>query len=128
MIKLATELTAQAYSRETQYTTECLLVNKYRSILFLFQQVLSFKVGSGPGLAFMAFSDAILQLDVSPFWSILFFFMFILLGIDSEFGVLEATIGPLMEMGVFPKSWRREVCTGELLLYVCKTRPGGKVK
>lgn len=45
----------------------------------------------------MTFSDAILLMDVSPLWAILFFFMLILLGIDSEFGTLEAAIGPIME-------------------------------
>ncbi|XP_028405512.1 sodium-dependent neutral amino acid transporter B(0)AT2-like [Dendronephthya gigantea] len=69
------------------------------------------KVGSGPGLAFMAFSDALLQLDLSPFWAVLFFFMLILLGIDSEFGTLEAAITPMMEIGILPKKWRKEVNT-----------------
>ncbi|CAB4016646.1 sodium-dependent neutral amino acid transporter B(0)AT1-like isoform X2 [Paramuricea clavata] len=69
------------------------------------------EVGSGPGLAFMAFSDALLNLDVSPLWAILFFIMLILLGIDSEFGTLEAVIGPLMELGTFPKKMRKEVVT-----------------
>ena len=76
----------------------------------------SSKVGSGPGLAFMAFSDALLQLDVSPLWAILFFIMLILLGIDSEFGTLEAVIGPLMELGAFPKKIRKELATGKLIL------------
>ena len=61
----------------------------------------------------MAFSDALLQLDVSPLWAILFFIMLILLGIDSEFGTLEAVIGPLMELGAFPKKMRKEVVTGK---------------
>jgi solute carrier family 6 amino acid/orphan transporter-like 15/16/17/18/20 len=63
----------------------------------------------------MAFSDAILQLDISPLWAILFFIMLILLGIDSEFGTLEAVIGPLMELGAFPKKMRKEVVTGKFL-------------
>ena len=66
------------------------------------------QVGSGPGLAFMTFSDALLLMDVSPLWAILFFFMLILLGIDSEFGTLEAAIGPLVEMKLFPKI-RKEI-------------------
>lgn len=61
----------------------------------------------------MAFSDALLQLDISPFWAILFFLMLILLGIDSEFGTLEAVIGPLMEFDFFPKKMRKELFTGE---------------
>lgn len=60
----------------------------------------------------MAFSDALLQLDVSPLWAVLFFLMLILLGIDSEFGTLEAAVGPMMEIGIFPKKWRKEVNTG----------------
>lgn len=47
----------------------------------------------------MTFSDALLLMDVSPLWSILFFMMLILLGIDSEFGTLEAAISPLYELG-----------------------------
>ena len=58
----------------------------------------------------MTFSDAILLMDVSPLWAILFFFMLILLGIDSEFGTLEAAIGPLMELNIFPKM-RKELVT-----------------
>eukprot|EP00794_Sanderia_malayensis_P007381 gene7381-8200_t len=58
------------------------------------------EVGSGPGLAFVTFSDAILLMDVSPLWAILFFFMLILLGIDSEFGTLEAAIAPFFDMKI----------------------------
>lgn len=57
------------------------------------------KLGSGPGLAFMTFSNALLLMDGAPFWSIMFFIMLILLGIDSEFGTLEAAISPIYEMG-----------------------------
>eukprot|EP00794_Sanderia_malayensis_P007056 gene7056-7848_t len=57
------------------------------------------KLGSGPGLAFMTFSHALLLMDASPFWAILFFSMLILLGIDSEFGTLEAAISPMYELG-----------------------------
>ena len=37
-------------------------------------------------------------MDVSPLWAILFFFMLILLGIDSEFGTLEAAIAPFYDL------------------------------
>ena len=58
----------------------------------------------------MTFSDAILLMDVSPLWAILFFFMLILLGIDSEFGTLEAAIGPIMDLKIFP-NMRKELVT-----------------
>eukprot|EP00794_Sanderia_malayensis_P007057 gene7057-7849_t len=60
------------------------------------------KVGSGPGLAFITFCEAITLMDVSPLWSVLFFMMLILLGIDSEFGTLEAAITPLYDMKLIP--------------------------
>lgn len=68
------------------------------------------KVGSGPGLAFMTFSDALLLMDVSPLWAILFFLMLILLGIDSEFGTLEAAIGPIIDLKILP-NMRKELVT-----------------
>ncbi|XP_032223156.1 sodium- and chloride-dependent GABA transporter 1 isoform X2 [Nematostella vectensis] len=87
------------------------------------------EVGSGPGLAFITFSDAMLLMDVSPLWAILFFMMLILLGIDSEFGTLEAAIGPIMELNLFPKVRKELVTLGVavilLLLGLCMTSGAG---
>ena len=68
------------------------------------------QVGGGPGLAFITFCDAFLQMPVAPLWSSLFFIMMILLGIDSEFGTLEGVIAPFYDM-----KWtkmRKELFTG----------------
>jgi len=87
----------------------------------------------GPGLVFEVYPQAVATLPGSQFWSVIFFFMLIMLGMDSAMGGLECVITGLMDeyQEFFRKRGiSREVFTGfvvfssYLVAITCVT-PGG---
>lgn len=64
---------------------------------------------SGTGLAFVIFTQAIVEFGPSaPFWSIIFFMMLLSLGMGSEFGTIEGVTASIYDLEPFPfvrKKW-----------------------
>ncbi|XP_064485259.1 sodium- and chloride-dependent glycine transporter 2-like isoform X2 [Ornithodoros turicata] len=54
-------------------------------------------VQSGPGLAFVAYPEALARLPIPQLWSVLFFVMLFILGLDSEFALLENVLTSLSD-------------------------------
>lgn len=72
----------------------------------------------GPGLAFIAYPTAVAQMPLPQLWAAAFFFMMVLLAIDSEFGTIEACVGPLQDYPFFQKI-RKEVLCLILCVLLC---------
>ncbi|XP_065298595.2 sodium-dependent proline transporter-like isoform X1 [Dermacentor albipictus] len=62
---------------------------------------------AGQGLAFVAYPEALSRLVVPQLWSFLFFFMLFLLGLDSEFALLETFLTAFYDE--FPRSRRYKI-------------------
>jgi NSS family neurotransmitter:Na+ symporter len=62
-------------------------------------------INGGPGLAFVAFPYALAQLPAAAWWSLIFFFMLVTLGIDSAFSITESVLAGIVDK----TGWRRDI-------------------
>lgn len=93
-------------------------------------QEVSHVVKSGFDLVFIAYPEALARIPGAPFWSILFFFMLLTLGLDSQFAAIETITTTIQD--IFPKlmkKMRAPVTLGcclvlFLLGLVCVTKSG----
>ncbi|XP_047432682.1 sodium- and chloride-dependent GABA transporter 2-like isoform X2 [Mugil cephalus] len=72
---------------------------------------------SGPGLAFIAYPRAVSMMPLPQLWSVCFFLMIIMLGLDTQFVSLEALMTSVADL--YPQVIRRGHRRELLLLLVC---------
>lgn len=78
----------------------------------------------GPGLVFVVYPQAFVTMPVAPLWAVLFFFMLLCLGLDSQFAMVEVMVTSVLDGYSKPvlKYLRRKeflvlvVCSGAFLL------------
>ena len=69
------------------------------------------------GLAFVAYPEALNLLYLPQLWSVIFFFMLFLLGLDSQFALLETVLTGVYDM--FPKTRSHKVVVCLLVCCAC---------
>jgi solute carrier family 6 amino acid/orphan transporter-like 15/16/17/18/20 len=72
----------------------------------------------GTGLAFIVFTQAMVEFPGSPFWAVIFFLMLLSLGLGSMFGTLEGVITSIYDLRLF--TWlKKPVLTAILCGFSC---------
>uniref|UniRef100_A0A1B6KRM4 Transporter n=1 Tax=Graphocephala atropunctata TaxID=36148 RepID=A0A1B6KRM4_9HEMI len=75
-------------------------------------------INDGPGLVFILYPQAMAHMPFSNFWAVLFFFMLLCLGLNSQFAIVEVVVTSLQD--AFPNWIKRNlVCHEILVLVIC---------
>lgn len=79
----------------------------------------------GTGLAFIVYTEAIKNMEVSQLWSVLYFFMLLMLGMGSMLGNTAAILTPLTDSKVISSYLPKEAISGQ---FTMQRRQGVGVK
>merc|ERR1712127_69256 len=84
---------------------------------------------AGPGLAFIAYPQALALMPIPQLWSILFFLMMICLGLDSQYAMVEVVVTGLPDEFPILRKYKPyilgAVCSSGFLIGLIFTSPGG---
>lgn len=84
---------------------------------------------AGPGLAFIAYPEAILRLPASTVWSLMFFFMLFILGLGTQFAGVEAISCSIMDKWTHLRQYKSYInliiCTVCFILAIPMCFSGG---
>lgn len=74
---------------------------------------------SGPGLAFVAYPNAVAQMPLAPFWSVLFFLMILLIGVGTLFVAVESIATVITDEFPFLRAQlRKKILVGSLCVLI----------
>ncbi|XP_047386560.1 sodium- and chloride-dependent transporter XTRP3 [Sciurus carolinensis] len=73
----------------------------------------------GTGLAFIVYTEAIKNMEVSQLWSVLYFFMLLMLGMGSMLGNTAAILTPLTDSKLISSHLPKEAISGLVCLINC---------
>lgn len=76
------------------------------------------EAAEGTGLAFIVFTQAIVELPFAPFWSIIFFLMLLSLGLGSQIGIMEGMLCTIFDIEFF-KRISKPIITGVVCTFCC---------
>uniref|UniRef100_A0A182J770 Transporter n=1 Tax=Anopheles atroparvus TaxID=41427 RepID=A0A182J770_ANOAO len=75
-------------------------------------------ISGGPGLIFVVYPQALAKMPAAQLWAVLFFFMLLCLGLNSQFAIVEVVVTSIQD--AFPRWIKRKLVYHELLvLIVC---------
>ncbi|XP_015521293.2 sodium- and chloride-dependent transporter XTRP3 isoform X1 [Neodiprion lecontei] len=73
----------------------------------------------GTGLAFIVFTQAIVELPGAPFWSCIFFLMLLALGLGSQIGILEGMLCVIFDIDLFKRVKKQYITAVVCVICFC---------